>query len=54
MESTTVGHPGAPRKVPALVSPALTQFRSADFGLTFENAGLRARGVLHREVAGRK
>jgi hypothetical protein len=51
MESTAVGHPGAPRKVPALIPPSLMQFRSADFGLTFENAGLRARGVLRRETA---
>ncbi len=50
MESTVYGHPGAPKAGPA-VPPALGQLRSADFGLTFENQGLRARAVLKRAPA---
>jgi len=42
MESTLYGHPGEPKSGPT-VPPALAAFRQIDFGLTFENQGLRAR-----------
>jgi hypothetical protein len=49
-ESTVYGHPGEPRRGPA-VPPALELFQSVDFGLTFEHRGLRARVVLERTTA---
>ncbi len=47
LESTVYGHPGQPKEGPA-APPQLRQFASADFGLTFENQGLRARVTLDR------
>jgi hypothetical protein len=47
MESTVYGHPGQPKDGPA-VSPVLGGFRFADFGLTFEDQGLRAAVSLER------
>jgi len=47
MESTVYGHPGEPKQGPA-APPLIGQFLSADFGLTFENQGLRARAALKR------
>jgi hypothetical protein len=49
MESTVFGHPGAPKPGP-VIPPVLERARSADFGLSFENDGLRARAELTREV----
>ncbi len=46
-ESTVYGHPGQPRSGPK-VPPALSLFRQGEFGLTFENQGVRARAVLTR------
>ena len=40
--STVYGQPAAPRQGPA-VPPLLQAFRSGDFGLNFEDQGLRAR-----------
>jgi hypothetical protein len=51
MESTVYGHPGQPKPGPKS-PPILGQFQSANFGLTFEEQGLRARVELMRE--GRK
>ncbi|MBN1589608.1 MAG: hypothetical protein JW888_08845 [Pirellulales bacterium] len=48
MESTVYGHPGEP-KVGPVSTPVLKQFHSADFGLSFENNGLRARVELERD-----
>jgi hypothetical protein len=48
MESTVYGHPGEPKDGPGI--PALlNRFQQADFGLTFENNGLRAKARLGRE-----
>lgn len=47
LESTVYGHPGQPKpgpKFPAVFRRA----RFADFGITFENEGLRAQAVLER------
>ena len=49
MESTVYGHPGDPKQGPP-APPVLSSFRKADFGLTFENQGLRARATLERQV----
>jgi hypothetical protein len=49
MESTVYGHPGEPKAGPA--APTLLEtVRSADFGLTFEQDGLRARVELSRQA----
>jgi hypothetical protein len=48
MESTLYGHPGAPRLGPKIPAPLLGLLL-ADFGLSFENDGLRARVVLERD-----
>ncbi len=50
MASTVYGHPGEPKDGPP-APPVLSSFASGDFGLTFENHGLRARAVLNREPA---
>jgi hypothetical protein len=47
MESTVYGHPGEPKEGPP-APPVLSSFRSAAFGLSFENQGLRARATLQR------
>ncbi len=47
MESTVYGHPAEPKEGPP--APAFLQaLRSGDFGLTFEEQGLRARAMLKR------
>lgn len=48
MESTVYGHPAVPKTGPGL-PPTLTQFEHGDFGLTFEEDGLRARVQLKRK-----
>jgi hypothetical protein len=48
MESTVYGHPGEPKEGPP-VAAQLAALRRGDFGLTFENQGLRARVDLERE-----
>lgn len=50
MESTVYGHPSEPKPGPA-APPALAAFAAADFGLTFEEQGLRARVELRRAPA---
>ncbi|HZZ28113.1 MAG TPA: hypothetical protein VFE46_08930 [Pirellulales bacterium] len=47
MESTVYGHPGQSKQRPSM-SAALAQFQSANFGLTFEEHGLRGRLELNR------
>ena len=47
MESTVYGHPGQPKEGPA-APPLLAGFRFIDFGLTFEDQGLRAVVALER------
>ena len=47
MESTVYGSPAAPKVGPP-APPVLGGFAAADFGLTFENQGLRARAALKR------
>ncbi|MCH8828618.1 MAG: hypothetical protein IID45_03470 [Planctomycetes bacterium] len=47
MASTVYGHPGEPKPGPKL-PPVLQGIRSAGFGLTFENKGLRARLNIQR------
>ena len=51
MESTVYGHPAAPRLGPKIPAPLLG-LQMADFGLSFENEGLRAQVQLER-AAGR-
>jgi hypothetical protein len=46
MESTVYGHPGQPKRGPANV--ALADVAGGNFGLTFEDLGLRARAVIDR------
>ncbi len=47
MESTVYGSPAVPRKGPA-IPPLLKTIQHGDFGVTFEEQGLRARVVLER------
>jgi hypothetical protein len=49
MESTVYGHPGQPKSGPEM-PPILGQFDAANFGLTFEDHGLRARVELNRDA----
>jgi hypothetical protein len=49
MESTAYGHPGQPKTGPQ-VPAGLNQFQTANFGLTFEDHGLRARAELNRDA----
>ncbi len=48
MSSTLYGHPGAPKAGPGL-PPALVNVVFANFGLTFEEHGLRSRVELHQK-----
>lgn len=47
MESTVCGHPAAP-KIPAGLPDAWQRISTADFGVTFEEDGLRARARITR------
>lgn len=47
MESTVYGHPGEPKEGPA-TPPLLEQVQVGNFGVTFEEQGLRARTQLER------
>jgi hypothetical protein len=47
MESTAYGHPGQPKSGPSLPA-TLRNIASGNFGLTFEDDGLRARAELGR------
>jgi hypothetical protein len=47
MESTVYGHPGEPKSGPAL-PPALKRYSFGNFGVDFEENGIRARVVLER------
>ena len=40
MESTVLGHPGEPKPGPDAMAP-LRDVKSADFGITFQDGGLR-------------
>jgi len=51
MESTVYGHPGEPKEGPP-APPVLSSFRDGNFGLTFEEQGLRARAILRRQSSG--
>jgi len=48
MESTLYGHPGVPKEGPGLLRPPLSTLNAGNFGLTFENDGVRARVELVR------
>ena len=48
MESTMYGHPGQPKSGPA-VPPGISDLAGGEFGLDFEDSGLRARAVLQRK-----
>jgi hypothetical protein len=48
MESTTYGHPGAPKDGPE-TPPVLASLVAAHFGLTFEEDGLRAKAKVERK-----
>ncbi|HWB12415.1 MAG TPA: hypothetical protein VG826_24535 [Pirellulales bacterium] len=48
MESTTYGHPGEPKAGPQSSLP-LGGTKAGNFGITFEQNGLRARGTIERE-----
>ncbi len=52
MASTSYGHPGEPRTGPSL-PPALEHILSGNFGLTFEDNGLRARVELEQATPAR-
>ncbi len=47
MQSSVYGHPGKPKKGPA-TPPLVSGIVGADFGVTFERDGLRARAELRR------
>ena len=47
MQSTVYGHPGKPKPGPKLPS-ALRRIESANFGVTFEHGGLRAKVAIER------
>ncbi len=49
MESTVYGHPGQPKLGPDVPAP-LENVQWIDFGLTFENRGLRAKAQVNRGV----
>jgi hypothetical protein len=49
MESTVLGHPGEPRPGPDAVAP-LRNVKSADFGITFQDGGLRAAVEIERQT----
>jgi len=48
IESSVYGHPGKPKKGPA-TPPLVAGITGGNFGLTFENDGLRARVILKRK-----
>ena len=50
MESTAAGHPGDPKLGP-IAPAALAELDQADFDLTFEEQGLRARAQVKRKTA---
>ncbi|HKI18266.1 MAG TPA: hypothetical protein VKA15_10315, partial [Isosphaeraceae bacterium] len=47
MESTVLGHPGEPKPGPDTIGP-LHDVKSADFGITFQDGGLRATVEIER------
>jgi len=49
MESSVYGHPGESKDGP-IITPGMLGIEQADFGLTFEEQGLRARAVLERKL----
>jgi len=51
MESTVYGNPGQPKPGPA-IPPTLADLLHANFGLSFEDEGLRARVELEQTAAG--
>jgi len=50
MESSVYGHPAAPKEGPPLAA-VTASLLSGNFGVTFENNGLRAKAVLERQPA---
>jgi hypothetical protein len=48
MESTVYGHPGEPKSGPKVATQMLP-FKNANFGVTFEEQGLRAKIELTRD-----
>jgi hypothetical protein len=48
MESTVFCHPGRPQQPAELLAP-WQSIRNGNFGVTFEQEGLRAKAVLSRE-----
>ncbi|MBM4371003.1 MAG: hypothetical protein FJ098_05075 [Deltaproteobacteria bacterium] len=48
MESTEYGHPAAPKPGPGLLRPPLDRVTAANFGVSFEDDGLRARAEVTR------
>ncbi len=49
MESTVLGHPGAPKPGPDTILP-LHDVKAADFGITFQDGGLRATVEIERQA----
>ncbi len=49
MESTVLGHPGEPKPGPDTIGP-LHGVKSADFGITFQDGGLRATVEIQRQA----
>jgi len=50
MESTGYGHPGEPKKGPAM-PPGIGAFSRGNFGVDFEEHGIRARAKLTAAAA---
>jgi hypothetical protein len=48
MKSTVLGHPGEPKSGPDTIGP-LRDMKSADFGITFQDGGLRAAVEIERQ-----
>ncbi len=48
MESTVLGHPGEPKAGPGTIRP-LDDVKSAEFGITFQDGGLRAKVEIDRQ-----
>jgi len=47
MESTVFGHPGEPKSGTASLFPGMTD---ANLGITFEDQGLSAKGIMNRKA----
>lgn len=51
MESNHLGHPGRPKGTAGLMPALINSLQAAQFGITFEREGLRARVEIQRNDA---